>query len=111
MRRNMPARVTTPIMVGREATRQELQVVAARRETENGIVAATLRAEFDRQVGVIEAQVTAAVTKATLETELDVLAFGIAKANGSAAAAKLVADRVEQLSRINTQNISRRFGA
>jgi hypothetical protein len=111
MSKTLPARVTTPLMVGREVTRQELQVVAARREAENGIVAAALRAEFDRQVGEIEAQVTAAVTKTTLNTELDVLAYGIAKANGSAAAAKLVADRVEQLSRINTQNISRRFGA
>jgi hypothetical protein len=111
MPNKLPARVTTPIMVGREVTRQELQVVAARREAENGIVAASLRAEFDRQVGEIEARVTAAVAKATLDTELDVLSYGIAKAAGSAAASKLVADRVEQLSRINTQNISRRFGA
>ena len=110
MPRSLPARVTAPIMVGRGATRQELQVVAARRETENGIVAATLRAEFDRQVAAVEARATAAAVKATLESELDVLAFGIEKANGSAAAAKLVGDRIELLSRANTANLSRRFG-
>jgi hypothetical protein len=77
---------------------------------ESGVLAVTLRSEFDRQCALVEAENAAAVTKATLESELDVLTWGIAKANGSAAAAKLVADRVEQLSRINSQNIVRRFG-
>jgi hypothetical protein len=98
-------------MVGREATRQELQVVAARREAENGLVIHQLHRHLDQEMSRIDAAATSTAVKATLDTELEVLQYGIDKANGSAAAAKLVADRVEQLSRINTQNINRRFGA
>jgi hypothetical protein len=111
MRSKLPARVTTPIVIRGEVTQQELQVVAARREAENGLVVHTLRRHFDKEAARIDADATSTAVKATLDSELDVLAYGIAKAEGSAAAAKLVADRVEQLSRINTQNISRRFGA
>jgi hypothetical protein len=107
MSRNSLARTASPIM----ATRQELQVVAARREAENGLVVHTLRRHFDKEAARIDADATATAVRATLDTELDVLAYGITKAEGSAAKAKLVADRVEQLSRINTQNINRRFGA
>ena len=45
-----------------------------------------------------------------MKIELGVLNEGIKLANGSAAAAKLVADRVELMSRTNTKNLTRRFG-
>jgi hypothetical protein len=77
---------------------------------ESGLLAHTLRAHFDEECAKLDAATVAAASQAALGAELDVLNWGIAKANGSAAAAKLVADRVEQLSRINTQNIARRFG-
>ncbi len=108
---NLPVRVITPITVDRAATRQELQVVAARRELENGLVATTLQAHFNKEAAVIDGEAAAAATKAVLESELAVLAFGIEEANGSAAAAKLVSDKLEWLSRTNGQNLSRRFGA
>jgi hypothetical protein len=107
----MPARVVTPLRAGdRPATRQELQVVAARREAENGLIVHTLRAHFDEACAQLDAATVAAASQAALGAELDILNWGIAQSGGSAAAAKLVADRVEQLSRINTQNIARRFG-
>jgi hypothetical protein len=111
MPRNMPARVTTPILVGREATRQELQVVAARREAENGLVVHTLRRHFDKEAARIDADATSTAVTITLEAELRVLREGIALADGSAAASKLVADRLEQLSRINSRNLERRFSS
>lgn len=110
-KRDMTAHVARPLRASeRPATRRELQVVAARREAENGVILATLKAHFDEACAQLDAQAVAAATQAALGVELDVLNWGIDKANGSAAAAKLVADRVEQLSRINSQNISRRFG-
>jgi hypothetical protein len=111
MPNTMPARVVAPLRTSeRPPTRQEQQAVAARREAENGLLVHTLRAHFDKTASEIDAETIAAASQAALGCELDVLNWGIAKANGSAAAAKLVADRVEQLSRINTQNIARRFG-
>jgi hypothetical protein len=107
----MPARIVTPLRAAdRPPTRQELQVVAARREAENGLIIHTLKSHFDEACAQLDAATVAAASQAALGSELDILSWGIAKANGSAAAAKLVADRVEQLSRINTQNIARRFG-
>jgi len=111
MPRNMPARIITSPTFGREATRQELHVVTARRELENGLVATALQAHFNKESAMIDAEATAAAVKATLESELGVLSFGIEAANGSAAAAKLVGDRIEWLSRANSQNLSRRVGA
>jgi hypothetical protein len=111
MSSHLPVRVVTPLRAcDRPPTRQELQVVAARREAENGVIVHTLRAHVDEACAALDASTVAAASQAALGAELDVLSWGIAKANGSAAAAKLVADRVEQLSRINTQNIARRFG-
>jgi hypothetical protein len=112
MPRNMPARATPPLIVcDRPASRQEPQAVAARREAENGLLVHTLRAHFDEEAARIDAETVASASQSALSVELDVLSWGIAKANGSPAAAKLVADRVEQLSRINTKNIGRRFGS
>jgi hypothetical protein len=92
-------------------TDRERQAVAARRQMENGLLVHTLRSDFDKEAAKIEAEAAGQATKDTLGIELEVLAWGIDKANGSAAASKLVADRVEQLSRINGRNLSERFGA
>jgi hypothetical protein len=92
-------------------TERERQAVAARRSMESGLLSVQLRSHFDQEAARIEAEATGRATEDTLSIELDVLAFGVEKAKGSAAAAKLVADRVEQLSRINSKNLARRFGA
>jgi hypothetical protein len=107
----MPARIVTPLRAyDRPPTQQELQVVAARRTAENQLIAATLRAHFDEACAQLDAATVAAASQAALGAELELLQWGIAKSGGSAAAAKLVADRVEQLSRLNGKAIERRFG-
>lgn len=106
---NSPDRIR-PVVVER-ITDRERQAIAARRQMERGLLAHTLRAHFDKECARIDAESAGAATEATLAIELDVLAFGIEKANGSPAAAKLVADRIELLSRINTRRLTERFGA
>lgn len=67
---------------------------------------AAVRAEFDRQDG----QAAADAIQASLEEELDLLDYGLHRANGSAAKTELVARKVQQLASINDRRISRRFG-
>jgi regulator of protease activity HflC (stomatin/prohibitin superfamily) len=105
---NSPARIRPEVVP--HYTEQERQAVAARRQMEGGLLVHTLRAHFDREAARIDAEAVGEATQTTLGIELDVLTWGIEKANGSAAAAKLVADRVELLSRTNTKNLTRRFG-
>jgi hypothetical protein len=62
---------------------------------EAGLLSVQLRAHYDKEAARIEAEATGKATEDMLSIELDVLALGIAKANGSAAGAKLVADRLE----------------
>lgn len=111
MSSNMPARVTTPIMVGRKATRRELQVVAARREVEQGLLTVSLQQHFLKEAAIIEASSAAEATKHCIGVELDVLADGIERAGSSAAAAKLVGDKLEFLSRTTSSILNRRFGS
>jgi hypothetical protein len=105
---NPPARFV-PVVV-EPITDRERHAVAARRETEQGLLIHTLRAHYDKEAARIDAETVSAASQTALGVELDLLHWGLAQAGGSGAAAKLVADRVEQLSRINTQNIGRRFG-
>jgi hypothetical protein len=80
---------------------------------EGGLMAHTLRAHFDKEAARIDAETVTDASRAALKGELELLDLGgkEAQAMNSTAAVKLVSDRVEQLSRINTQNIARRFGA
>jgi hypothetical protein len=110
MSSKLPARVAAPIVLGGAPTRREMQAIAARRAAEDGLLVHALRSHVDEEMARMDAETVAAASQAALGVELDVLNWGIAKANGSAAAAKLVADRVEQLSRLNSKAIERRFG-
>lgn len=94
----------------RHYTEQERQAVAARRRMEGGLLVHTLRTHFEKEAARIDAEAVGEATQTTLGVELDVLNWGIEKAGGSPAAAKLVAERVELMSRANTKNLTRRFG-
>ncbi|MGD9735220.1 MAG: hypothetical protein AB7V58_06365 [Solirubrobacterales bacterium] len=80
---------------------------------EGGLMVHTLRAHFDKEASRIDTEAVFEASKAALDGELELLDWGVQKAQamGSTAGAKLVSDRVEQLSRINSKNLSRRFGA
>lgn len=106
---DLPAQII-PVATGPISNR-ERQAIAARRQVEDGLLAHTLRAHFDKECSRTDADAAFKGSKAALDSELELLSWGIVKAKGSAAAAKLVADRVEQLSRINSRNLSQRFGA
>lgn len=109
MPNTVPARIATPIVVG-APTNRERRAIAARRQAEDGLLSATLQGHFTKEATRIEGEAAADATKALLEGELAVLEWAIAQTNGSAAAAKLVGDRLEQLSRIGGSILSRRFG-
>lgn len=106
---DLPARVI-PVATGPISNR-ERGAVAARRQVEDGLLVHSLRAHFDKEAAKIDAEAAFEGSKSALDIELELLAWGIAKSGGSAAASKLVADRVEQLSRINSRNLSERFGS
>lgn len=93
------------------ATDRERRAVAARRQVEDGLLIHALRAHYDQEAARLDASAAFEASKSALEGELNLLHWGLAQAEGSAAAAKLVADRIEQLSWINDHNLSRRFGA
>jgi hypothetical protein len=105
----LPAQVI-PVATGPTSNR-ERQAVAARRQVENGLLVHILRGHFDKEAARIDAEAAFEGSKSALEVELELLSWGIAKAQGSAAGTKLISDRVEQLSRINSRNLSQRFGA
>jgi hypothetical protein len=97
---NSPARVRPEVAPA--YTEREQRAVAARREMERGLLAHTLRAEFDRLCAEIDASVAFEVSQSMLENELKLLRWGLGEAGDSAAAAKLVADRIELLSRTDS---------
>ena len=94
--------VLTPIQTAQAVRAQRKMEVAVFR---HGLQAAA-RAECDRQDG----QAAADAIQAALEEELDLLDYGLHRANGSAAKTELVARKVQQLASINDRRISRRFG-
>jgi hypothetical protein len=67
---------------------------------------AAARAECDRQDG----QAASDAIRASLDEELDLLEWGVHRANGSAAKTELVARKVNMLSQINDRRLTRRFG-
>ena len=89
----------------------ERRAILARREVESALLRAELAAHFDREAARIDAETACAASQSALDCELELLAWGTDKARavGSAAAAKLVADRVSQLSALNSRNLGRRF--
>jgi hypothetical protein len=48
--------------------------------------------------------------RAALDEELDLLDYGLRRANGSLARAELVARKVEMLASINNRRVGQRFG-
>ncbi len=108
---NSPAPIRSEVVP--RYTERERQAVAARRQMESGLMVHTLRAHFDKEAARIDTETAFEASKAALDGELEILDWGVEKAQamGSTAAAKLVSDRVEQLSRINSTNLQRRFGS
>jgi hypothetical protein len=84
---------------GRAHRRAELEVFC------HGLTAG-VRTECEIQ----DAIAVADVMRTSLDEELDLLDWGLHRANGSAAKTELVARKVNMLSSINNRRIARRFG-
>jgi hypothetical protein len=72
----------------------------------HGLVAA-VNAECELQ----DARALADVIRTSLDEELDLLEWGLHRANGSIAKTELVARKLNMLSTINDRRINRRFGS
>jgi hypothetical protein len=100
---NDPASGLSPRKLARAQRAQE--------DTELTIYQHGLRALVASECDRLDSQAVADAAQASLEVELDVLDYGMARAGQSAARINLVATRVELLSRINSRRLARRFGA
>jgi hypothetical protein len=92
----------TPHQRGRAARAQrraELEIFDHR-------LAAGVRAEGE----IADAQALGDVMRTSLDEELNLLEWGLHRADGSAAKNELVARKVNMLSNINNRRIARRFG-
>jgi hypothetical protein len=107
---NVPARRRTPIVLDDWPTRRELRAVAARRRAEDGVLTVALQQQFTKEVVRLEAETAADATRDMALREIAVLKELLDQVDGSAAAAKVVGERLEQLSRAGSTILSRRFG-
>lgn len=105
----LPARVR-PVMTDPPSER-ECRAIVARRQMEDGLLIHTLSAHYDREAARIDSETVFEASQAALDTELELLGWGLEQSRSldSAAAAKLVAARVEGLSTTNSRNLARRF--
>jgi hypothetical protein len=103
----LPERTREPGVLSLPQTRQAAHELgkAELKAFRHGLEAAVV-AECDRQ----DAQAAADACSASLEAELDLLDYGLHRANGSAAKTELVARKVNRLAAINDSRIARRFG-
>ena len=107
---DLPARIVP--LASSTPPRRERQVILARRRAEQGLLATTLTAHFDREAAIIEMEAAGAASSSALNIEVSLLKDGLTRANAmqSAAAAKVVGDRVQWLSATNDRILARRFG-
>ncbi len=90
--------------------RQMAKARRAQTSTELAIFDHRLKARLRAEVDQLDGQALADASRASLEEELDLLDYGMARAGTSAARLDLVARHVERMATINNRRITRRFG-
>lgn len=90
--------------------RQLAKARRAQEGTELVVFEHTLKAQAMADMDRADSQATADATRTALEEEIDLLDYGLARTNGSAAKAELVARHVNRLAAINDRRLTRRFG-
>lgn len=93
------------------SSRQADKAKRARDRTELAIYQYALRAHAQSEFDRLDSQAVADSAQAALETELDLLDYGLRRAGQSAARIELVARKTELLATINSRRLARRFGA
>ena len=94
-------------------TRRSLQVIRAERaerRAEERAFQEVLKIRHRSMIDQLESQAVGDAIRIALDEELNLLGYGLLRANGSMAKAELVARKVEMLSLINDRRISRHFG-
>jgi hypothetical protein len=104
---NLPAR-TSRAATGPISSR-ERRAITARRDVEESLQLHTLQVHFREQAAKIEGAAAESVSEDFLDGELKLYFEGLAKAKGSPVAAKLIADRLEELVRIDNAVLRRYF--
>jgi hypothetical protein len=105
MSSNLPARLTETFQPSRRLS----QAGHAVETTENEILRHDLETTVKEAMEAADVQAVADATRSALEHELELLYFGLEKANKSAAGKELVATRVAMLSDLNSRRLLRRF--
>ena len=90
--------------------RQLARATRAQRSTELQIFEHGLAARYKAEADRIDSQALSDAARAALEEELDLLDYGLSRANGSAARLELVSRKVNILSTANNSRLIRRFG-
>jgi hypothetical protein len=89
---------------------QAAQVSRAERRASLEVYRHSLETAVNVEIDRIDSHAIGDVITFATEEELNYLDYGLARANGSAAKAELVARKTNLLSSINNTRISRRFG-
>jgi hypothetical protein len=98
------------VFLGSPASRQLARATRARESSELTIYGHALDSHVLAECDRIDSEATAQVISTAMEQEIATLKHGLQLANGSAAAAELVARLSSLHSRIDTQRIARRLG-
>lgn len=93
------------------APRQLVQASRAQSRAALTVFRHALDARVVAECDQIDSQAAGDALQTALDVEVDLLDYGLRRANGSPAKVELVARKVEMLSNINNRRISRRFGA
>ena len=88
---------------------QAAQVSKAQRRAEIAVFRHGLEAMIQTECARHDAAAVSDAARTALEEELDLLDYGIHRANGSAAKTELVARKVQMLSSINDRMLIQRF--
>lgn len=92
------------------SSRQLAKARRAQEGTELVVFEHTLQAQALADMDRADTQAVTDATRTALEEEMDLLDYGLARTNGSAAKAELVARHVNRLAAINDRRLTRRFG-
>ncbi len=94
----------------RGTDRRLTAAIKASAQTELAIYEHHLAARYKAECQRIDTEALTDVVRCALEEEMRLLDWGLEKANGSPAKAQMVAEKVAMLSKIDSDQIARRFG-
>lgn len=90
---------------------QRAQAIRGQRRTELAVFEHGLAVAAQAECDIQDSMATESAARAALNAEIDLLDWGIYRAQGSPAKIELVARKVQMLSQLNDRRISRNFGA